>query len=351
MVQQRPLDLSQPLDQNASPKLEKVPLTPELIESALVLHGDYYGQSQSRLNRFLFWHPVSLTIYSIVFPIALAYGLWDYITISDSIGEFFYYFARSTDPFFEILGVLPAIVITLGIIGLISYLISDDIKTVSDELPKQEYAKQIFGFDIKLFSWLDPTVNKEKSDIELLALGNNTQFIIYRESPIAVCTINPDYENSTEKEFIVRLTGLHIRKVFQKVDFDDLLLDWAIIRSRELFKPFSKKLKIKNIEESKITITTKAYTFNKQQIDILLKKDFVEVDSTIDLNPFVKSKYSSIQKAVYKYLNIGIKTFAFSFIPKSEDEDLLIKLGQDAVLNDAEVVGKESNKKSLRKRH
>ncbi|KAK6464745.1 inorganic phosphate transporter Pho86 [Scheffersomyces coipomensis] len=324
MVQQRKLDLNTPLDSNTNPTLEKVPLTPDLIEAALVLHGDYYSQSQTNLNKYIFWHPIPLSIYSIVFPIVICYQLWDFIIISDSVFEFLSFFGRTKDIYFGLIAVSPAIIIVFGVIGLIAYLLSDDIKTVCDNLPRQQYAKQIFGFDIKLFSWLDPTVNKAEDDIELLEKGNNTQFIIYRESPIAVCSLNPDYEHSTKEQFIINLTGLQVRRVFQKVDFEDLLLDWAITRSRELFQIYARDQKLKNYEENvKIIINTKAYVFNNNQLEILSKKGFVETSQSIELNPFVPSKYNTITTFLHTKLNIGIKTLSLTIVPTKEDEELI----------------------------
>ena len=90
MVVQKEIDLNKPLDANAAPVLAKTTLKPELSKAAIVLHGDRYKQLQAKLTKYVLWHPISIVVYTTVLPVVVGYALWDYISISDNLIEFYH---------------------------------------------------------------------------------------------------------------------------------------------------------------------------------------------------------------------------------------------------------------------
>lgn len=286
MAIQKDVNLNEPLNDKAPPTLEKRSLTPELAQAALILHGDYYSQLQAKCNRCVFWHPISTTFLVISTSIFTYYRLYDYISISESFGEFFSFFSKSRDFQFQVMGIFPWLVCVFGIVGIIAHFVSDVYKDISIKLPQLNYLEKLFGFNLKEYARLSQsTLLKQKRKLTsresiFLKNGENTHIVMYRDSPIAIITLRPLLDESSESNFVIKITGLHVRKAFAKVDFDVLLLEWSYRRARELLKDYNPK------KDAKITIVTDTFSFDKQIIKTLENQSFQKVSSSFALNSF-----------------------------------------------------------------
>lgn len=259
---QKKVDLNQPLDADVKPTLVKTNLAPQYAEAALTLHGDYYRQLQSKCNRHILWHPASVATVVAGLAVATSYVLWDLIVVLDSLEEFYKLLLNNKA---LLTGIFPALILIVAVLGLISFLVSDDFRTISDELGKPANIQVLFGFDLTKYAKLK-TGGSPKEEKLLKTGSDNTHLVVYRDLPIAVVTVKPLYDNSTDASFFVKITGLHVRKVFAKVDFDTLLLEWAVARSKDLFDEYVKAKKYKSVEGCKITLLIDGYSFDKDYI-------------------------------------------------------------------------------------
>lgn len=334
MVSQKEVNLNVPLDVNKKATLSRTELTPDLAEASLVLHGDYYRQLQGKCNKYLFWHPLSLLILISGGLSFFFFRVREWIEVADSAGEFFKFFVKSRDFQVEIFKTLPLAISVFGIIAVIAFMLSDVFRVISDELPKPEYSQALYGFDITKFanSGDKKLTPKEKAAFH----GDYTQIIVYRDSPIAVVTLRPLLDVSTESNFVVRITGLHVRKVFAKADFETLMLEWSFTKARQIFQEHVKKSKVAGC---KIQLLIDAYSFDKHYINALTKNSFGKVSSSYVLNPMVARETKMSHKSVtsqdfltriysmltHKVFNISRDTYGVTITAMNDEDDLLLK--------------------------
>ncbi|CAI5757970.1 unnamed protein product [Candida verbasci] len=310
MAIQKQVDLNQPLDADKQTNLSKSALKPELTEAAITLHGDHYKQSQAKLNKYILTHPFSIFILTLTLPIALGYTLWDYFLISDNLVEFWSIINRNRNDFiYHLLATIPIIGGVLSIFGGFTYLVGEEMGIITNKFIGQKYCDYIFGFDIRAFAKGDKESNE------------NSEIIVYRDSPIAIGTIVIDESQSTVENFIVKITGIHVRKVFQKAEFDQLLIDWAVLRSRKLYQEYLKKNKSK-IKEGSIVLTIDGYSFDPHFENILISKGFKKLSSSFELNPF-NPGLTWYREILHKFFNISRDTFGLILITSNEDYELI----------------------------
>lgn len=312
MAVQKDVNLNEPLSTKVPPTLGKTSLTPELSQAALILHGDYYSQLQGKCNRYVFWHIFSTTFLIISTSIFTYYRLYDYISVSESIGEFVSFFWKNRDFQFQVMGILPWLVCVFGIVGIVAHFASDVFKDISVKLPQSNYMEKIFGFNLKEYAKLSESAllkqNRKLSskDSILLKNGANTHIIMYRDSPIAIITLKPLIDESSESNLVIKITGLHIRKAFAKVDFDVLLLEWSYERARELLKEY------KPNKNAKLTLLVDAFSFDKELIKTLESQSFQKISSSFTLNSFEDD--SNSEPGFFSYISStgAYKTFGIS---------------------------------------
>ncbi|RCK67274.1 Inorganic phosphate transporter PHO86 [Candida viswanathii] len=318
MVVQKDLDLNKPLDASAAPNLGKTSLTPELSKAAIILHGDRYKQLQAKLTKYVLWHPYAMLALTTVVPIIVFYSLWDYITISENLLEFWHLIMKDKKDFvFAILSAFPLFASVFGVFGFLAYVVGEDMGIASKNFA-QKYCDYVFGFNIKAFSQ-----NENNKDKKLAKKGQNSELIIYRESPIAIGTLVVDEDQSTVENFVVKITGVHIRKVFLKVDFDEVLIEWAILRARELYQELLVAQGLKAPpENSSILITADTYSFDREFQKTLENNSFRPLDISYKLNPF-DAGVSGIKERLYRFLNVARVTYGLMLSVSKEDIDLL----------------------------
>ncbi|CAK9438336.1 uncharacterized protein LODBEIA_P25600 [Lodderomyces beijingensis] len=330
-VEQKPIDLNKPLDVDAAPTLSKTQLTPDLTKAAIVLQGDKFKQTQAKLTKYILWHPIAISLYTLIVPIVFSRSLWDFIEVSDNVAEFFTLALRNKKDFvFGVISTLPVLAGIFACFGFLAFLLSDELGSVSSKFVERKHCDVIFGFDVRQFA-----------NAATGAVNKDSELVIYRDSPIAIGTVRPDSDNSTADEFKVVISGIHIRKVFAKVDFDKMLLEWAVLRSRELYSEFLAKKKSKNQSKTgQIQITVDAYSFDKHFERMLTSSGFTLLSRSSILDPF-DSKLSRWQEFLHKFLGISRDTFGLTLTTENDDVELL----KENDLLDTEPIDTKKKKK------
>lgn len=330
MAIQKDVNLNEPLNDKIPPTLGKTSLTPELSQAALILQGDYYSQLQGKCNRYVFWHPISTTFLVISTSIFTYYRLYDYISVSESFGEFFSFFIKSRDFQFQVMGIFPWLVCVFGIVGIVTHFVSDVYKDISVKLPQLKYIEKIFGFNLKEYARLSQSkLLKQKrkltsKEVVFLKNGANTHIVMYRDSPIAIITLIPLLDESSESEFVIKITGLHVRKAFVKVDFDVLLLEWSYERARDILKEYGPN------KDAKITLLADAFSFDNLLIKTLENQSFKKISSSFTLNSFEDDSESKTgilsyitSTGAYKTFGITRDTYRLTLQDKTADGNLI----------------------------
>lgn len=318
MVAQKELDLNKPLDASVAPNLGKTSLTPELSKAAIILHGDRYKQLQAKLTKYVLWHPYAMLTMTTVVPIIFFYSLWDYVSISENFIEFFHLIMKDKKEFiFAILSSFPLFASVFAIFGFLAYIVGEDMGIASKNFA-QKYCDYVFGYNIKSFAQ-----NEDNKDKKLAKKGKNTEVIIYRESPIAIATVIVDEEQSTVENFVVKITGIHVRKVFQKVDFDQVLIEWTVLRARELYQELLVAEGLKTPPENgSILVTIDTFTFDSPFQKILQQNGFRPLDVSYQLTPF-DGTVSKFKESIYKFLKVARVTYGLMLAVSKDDVDLI----------------------------
>lgn len=287
MVEQKDLNLHQPLDSNADATIRRVPLEPQLATAALTLHGDYYRQLQTRSNRYIVWHPVAQGFIFAVLAAFSIYAYRDLILVSESVGEFFSLALRNK---FILTTYFPILIFIAGVLGSASFMITDEFRAVSDGLAGETYRLRLFRFPLTIYA---NSLEKDREDQKSLAFldsaSESTDLIEYRGSPIAVVTVIPVPDRSTNDVFYARITGLHVRKVYRGVGIEDDLLEYATEKARSLCARYVKDNKIKN-RSIKTVIIADAYTCDPLMTELYLKSGFQVVKKSFAIDPFYPEK-------------------------------------------------------------
>lgn len=284
MAIQRKIDLNQPLSGTGEAKIELTSLTPDLCEAALILQGDNYRQIQATFTKHVLWHRAVL---STVVGILASYTYWelkDYIEVAESFSDFLRLARKSGDLHTALLYNATILLVCLGFVGVCSFLVSDEFRMISDRLITTPYIDYFFGFDIKKLSKLE-LGTKDLKEKKLIANGANSQLISYKDEPFGIITLKTLPEKSNDANLIVKVTGISIRKAFRPLDFEQVLLDWALSRSKELLKAHLKERKITKTNGCKVSILIDNYSFDNSFAEFLKKNKFTKVSSDYNYNP------------------------------------------------------------------
>lgn len=232
MVKQKEIRLDQPIDHNAPPTIYGTKLTPSLSNAALNLTIDFIRQKQSQANQHIFMHPLSVLL---ILLASFGFGYWKVGWIYEAGGWELLKSSRD-----EIFSILVFITMFTSITFTALTKSTNFIKTTSERLVDDN--EGIFGVSLKTFANLNPDSNDKKTK-NLLTKGDNTQIIIYRDSPIAVLSLVPKPELSNgEEKFVTKITGCGVRKVYYKSGIIEDLIDWSVYRSQSLNVDKAKKL-------------------------------------------------------------------------------------------------------------
>ncbi|GBL49122.1 hypothetical_protein [Candidozyma auris] len=287
MVYQQDLDLHKPLNKDLPPNIRRTQLSPRLALSALTLHGDLYRQLQSRCNASIFWHPVTQLFMQTVLGLTLLYQYSELWEISDTWGEFATLVWNNK---YLVTSMFPSLIFVAGMVGLVSFLLTDELRTVSDRLAGDAYQSRLFKFPLKIFA----NANGKEYELNTTAdfmnnASESTELIEYRESPVAVVTVIPLPDESSRDVFYAKISGLHVRKSYAKAGLQNDLLDIAIEKAKKLALRYIKdnNIKKKNI---KTVLLCDAYTFDSINKPIIEQKGFEEKSRSTQLDPFAVDK-------------------------------------------------------------
>ena len=295
------IDISQPLDEHASPDLISTFLSPVYSTPSLNLILDYYVQSQSISNNLIIWNSKNFIIF---FTLVSSYGFY---LIHDN---------------YEIIGVIKSMTYNSGsnifslsyfVILLIStYLIflknfNNYFQNESKKLAITN-ASELFTENVNLQELVKLNEKRTKSDDDsgdkklskdeekLLENCENVKLFIYRKVPIAIIILNPYNQIPDSDEFTVKIMGLNVRNVYKNIGLYDDLIEWAIKRSITLNEVYNKKqMKSKSNEvpnklKSKLKLTVDVYSFHSIIRQSLLKYKFKLVEKSY-LPTFLGSFY------------------------------------------------------------
>jgi len=231
MVKQKEVKLDQPINHTTPPTIYGTKLIPSLSNAALNLTIDFIRQSQSKANQHIIKHPYTTIL--IIFG-TLCFSYWKIGWIIKIGG---WKLLKKNNQ--EIINIFIFITMYSSLILTILTKSTDFIKEKSNQLIN--YNEDIFGIDLKIFAKLN--INSTDSNTKkLISKGENTQIIIYRDSPIAVISLIHKPELSNKEKFVTKITGCGIRKVYYKSGLIEDLIDWSIYRSNLLNAKKSSKL-------------------------------------------------------------------------------------------------------------
>lgn len=268
MVAQKDAQLDKPLDKEAPPTIFSTNLTPEYATAALNLTIDFQRQKQSIANSYILKHRLTLTtvLLAIVsfgyYRLAWIYrrGGWDLVKKSNDATFSVFIFAFLFSTCYFSLASRPTSI----------------LRERADSIVKN--TEEIFGVDLNKFANLVPTLGKNKGE---LAKGENTQIIVYRDTPIAIISVLPVAELSSDEEFVVKITGIGIRKVYLKSGILQDLIDWAIKRAQKLNTKKAKRL----------TVLVEALSVDAALISVLKDKQFQKIETLKLSESFFLNKY------------------------------------------------------------
>lgn len=286
MVAQVDLDLSTPLLGDADASITTIPLEPALATAALTLHGDFYRQLQSKANSRIFWHPVTQILSAVVLVSFSIYQYYELVEISDSFDEFLHLCWNNK---YIITTFFPVITFLAGFIGLVSFIISDEFRLVSDNLKQDAVMLKVFRFPLRIYSNYEGKDKGDKSLGFVESASQSTEFIKYRDSPIAVVTVVPLPDKSTSEVFYAQITGLHVRKVYAETGLQNELLEIAKTKARSLCSRYVRDMAIKTTS-MRIVLIAEGYSLNPTMNQILKDHDFKVVETTSNVNPFFNRK-------------------------------------------------------------
>lgn len=297
MVEQVDIDLAKPLLSDADPSITTIPLEPALATAALTLHGDFYRQLQSKANHRIFWHPVTQTISITVLVSFFFYQYYELVEISDSFGEFLHLCWSNK---YLLTRFFPVITFLIGSIGIVSFIISDEFRMVSDSLKDDAIMLKIFRFPLRIYANHETTDNSQKTLGFIETASESTEFIQYRESPIAVVTVIPLPDKSTTDVFYARITGLHVRKVYSKAGLQNELLEIAKSKAKRLCSRYVQDMGI-NTKSMRIVLIAEGYSLDPTMSQILKEHGFKVVETSSNIHPFMDRKLEKFFKVISVY--------------------------------------------------
>ncbi|OBA21470.1 hypothetical protein METBIDRAFT_42053 [Metschnikowia bicuspidata var. bicuspidata NRRL YB-4993] len=279
MAPQKTVDLNKPLDAAEEAVIRRVPLEPELATVALTLHGDIYRQAQGKTNHAIVWHPLTQAYICIVFLVSTAYVFKDLVEVLDSMREFFDLLMHNK---YVLTRYFPAMIFVAGTVGLISFTITDEFRVISDKMASDKYMAQVFRFPLRIYANAQPT---EQNSAFVKSASQSTDFIEYRNSPIAVVTVVPLPNQSTSDTFFAKITGLHVRKSYRSAGAESDLLEYAKEKARLLCSRYVADNKI-HTKNMRIVLVAEAYSVDQNLTSLYQKLGFSVKNKTTKLDPY-----------------------------------------------------------------
>ena len=211
--------LNKPLDTDSPPTIFQTTLTPEYATAALNLSVDFIKQRQSLVNKYLLLHPfILISITSIILIIMIP--RLAYPRGFKSVSQWLYHlFLLNKKHFFTML-IVSTMLISV-IFTLLSRLVENVYKSEIDRIVKSN-GLPLFNVELNQLAQ-----QKIKDD----TLLQNTNIIVYRNTPIALISISESHVLSNDTSICVTINTIGCRKVYVKSGILGDLIDWAMIRT------------------------------------------------------------------------------------------------------------------------
>lgn len=261
-VSQLDVNLNGLIDQDAPPTIYGSKLTPELATASLNLSVDYLKQQQSMANKYLITHMYTLSIVFLSLIIYLGsccrFPSFSHRSISGYVYQF-------------ILINTKEIFTSLIVIGLISSLLFTTISKLTELIFKRKIKAIVNTNGENVYNVnLSELANNKLSTNNLL---ENTHVVIYRGTPIAVLSISENRHLSRADSLVMGVSTLGCRHVYLKSGVMEDLLDWAMIRTKNI----QQSGKYKSGKSMKLLIDI--YSFDKIMKKSLKLKGFNLIES------------------------------------------------------------------------
>ena len=214
--------LNKPLDTDSPPTIFQTTLTPEYATAALNLSVDFIKQKQSLTNKYLLLHPFVLILVSLIILIIMIPRL-SYPHGFKSVSQWLYHlFLLNKTHFFTML--ITSTMLISVVFTLLSRLVENVYKTEIDKIVK---SNGLPLFNIELNQLAQQKINDE-------TLLQNTNIIVYRNTPIALISVSESHVLSNDTSICVTINTIGCRKVYVKSGILGDLIDWAMIRTERI---------------------------------------------------------------------------------------------------------------------
>ncbi|CAL9732376.1 inorganic phosphate transporter Pho86p [Monosporozyma unispora] len=225
-IKQIDANLNKPINSDAPPTIFQTNLKPEYATAALNLSVDFIKQRQSITNKYILWHPFVISFILLIISI-----IWiPKLTFPhgfQSLTQWSYHlFLLNKTQIFTI--IITATMLISLIFTSLSRLVEATYRSQIDSIVKQN-GEPIFNIELNTLAQ-DKITDQNKNVLE------NTNIIVYRNTPIALISIKESTLLSNDESISVIIQTLGCRKVYLKSGLLGDLLDWAMIRTEKLNK-------------------------------------------------------------------------------------------------------------------
>ncbi|ODQ79075.1 hypothetical protein BABINDRAFT_162146 [Babjeviella inositovora NRRL Y-12698] len=295
MAVQKDASLDKPIDVSKKAVIASSVLTPDLASAVLNLNIDRFNQIKSKANRYLFWQlkvwvaAVTVTL-ALVSVAGVGQNYLDNIRYSDASYIFQVEFFTI---FFTFCFVISGCFVALS---FLSFSLGEHATSL------EKNHKHVFGTDLEKFAQL-PLNTKDRDTLKQIAKGQDTFVISYRDTPIATISLQPVQRGDTLKlragAYVVKVTGLGVRKIYIPSGMYSDLLEWAILHARKMYEANGKK------DTAAFLIVDNVYNFDTALRDELTSLNFAPV-----------AEMASYLNGTFKFCGIVNETWAIEVANK-----------------------------------
>lgn len=255
--------LDQPLNDKLPPAIYATDLTPELATASLNLAVDFNKQKQGLANKYLLSHPITLFLVFICVVIYLIghVELPSTIVAKSIVGFFYQLVLLNTTSF-----VTASVVLSVSAVVIFTFVCRFSetfFKSKNLEITNTN-GEIIYGTD--LFAFKSGKVKADMKSYDSKNFSKNTHIIVYRNTPIALISISENKILSNPDSLVMSITTLGCRKVYIPSGILEDLIDWALLRTKEIAQ--------KNRYGESMKVLIDILSFDTVMKEILTRKGF-----------------------------------------------------------------------------
>ncbi|SCV03695.1 LANO_0G05688g1_1 [Lachancea nothofagi CBS 11611] len=260
-IKQVDASLHEPINRDVPPTIYGTNLKPELASAALNLSVDFLKQQQALANHFLVCHPKTIAF--------VLLGSFIYLVPNVNLPRN----TRSVISFAIQFVLMNRVqLLTCGVVvAIVASVLFTLLSKFTDSFFKEKINQVIDSdgsvlFDCKLTE-LAGGIVKDKKKLQ------NTQIILYRETPIALVSVLANSGVSDNDSLVMGVSTIGCRRVYAKSGIVEDLLDWAVIRTKNIQSEGS------NDTSNSMKLLVEVYSFDNNVKDVLKKKGYSLVKS------------------------------------------------------------------------